>query len=142
MNTRTLLVGLIMFALVSTAGCESLATRKRANALTDTLRAYETAIRWGMFSHAYRLRLPEKGAKPKPPPASLDNVRVTAYEVLSPPTLVDPDTAVQTVGIEYVLKDAQTLHKLIDEQVWRYDKEHKVWRLASPAPTFGQGNPR
>jgi len=138
MHARTTLLAVLIITLLSAAGCESYATRKQANALSDTLRSYETAIRWGMFDHAYRMRI--SGAVNGTPPPDLRNIRVTAYEVLSPPTLVDPDTAVQTVGIEYVLKDSQSLHKLIDEQMWRYDREHKTWRLASPIPAFGQGN--
>lgn len=127
-------IGLILTLLWLT-GCETMETRKQANRLSDTLSAFSAAFRWGQFEQVYGFRKTESGQM-ETPPESLNNIRITSYEIISAPAIISEDTAVQTVGIEYIRQDSQSVKQLIDRQVWGYDAENKVWFLKSPVPAF------
>lgn len=127
-------IGLIL-TLMWLTGCETMETRKQANRLSDTLRAYSAALRWGQFEQVYGFRKTDSGQL-ETPPESLNNIRISSYDIISAPAIIGDDTAVQTIGIEYILQDSQSVKQLIDQQVWGYDAENKVWFLKSPVPTF------
>ena len=132
--TKTLLLA---FGLVLLSGCvtQKIEKQKKADSLESTLYRFATTIRWGYFDEAYRFRKYEKGEYPQPP-KSLATIRVTAYDVLHPPTLMVEDVAVQLVEIKYVFIDAQKVKTLRDKQIWIFDKDDKRWYLDSPMPEF------
>ena len=129
-----LLTVLLLFTFLL-SGCETIGEKKRTAKLENTLRAYESALRWSYFDLARNMALPKKDALEKPIP-NLENIRVTSYEVTQPPVMVDPDTAVQMAEIRYVRKDSQVVREVRDRQIWRYDEENKRWGLDSEIPPF------
>jgi len=115
-------------------GCQSIGERKQADALQEVLRDYEATIRWGAAAQARDFLAPEQRdavsvAVPK-------DLRVTHYEVVQGPTMLDADRAVQTAIVQYVFEDSQVVRELIDRQVWLYDQAAELWHLASPLPEF------
>lgn len=118
-------------------GCliENIQKQKQADALEATLSSYSNAVRWGYFDHAYNFRKSEKGKYPTPP-ERLKEIRVTSYDVIHPPTMVEEDIAVQQVVIKYYHTESQRLKSLQDRQVWVYDSETQRWYLDSPMPEF------
>ena len=123
----------LLFALSVLAGCGTYSETKKADLLDATVSAYGVSLRWGHYESAFSVRDPEQAETPLP---DTKNLRLTAYEVLSPPVMLDEVTAVQMVKIEYVLEDEQRVHRLTEQQRWRYDPEQKAWWLASPLPQF------
>jgi len=136
-STKFLLLSLSLLL----SGCiaenitEKVKTRKKTDALEATLNRYAAAIRWGYFDEAYSYRKYEKGEYPVPP-RNLANIRVTAYDVLRPATMMVEDVAVQLVEITYYFISYQTLKTLRDKQFWIYDQEALRWYLDSPMPEF------
>jgi hypothetical protein len=115
------------------AACGTLREERKSNALEAAVNAYGAAIRWGYYETAYGFVDPDKR---KPIPAGLKNVRVTGYEVVQPPVLQDEDTATQVVQLDYLFKDVQRVHSLMDRQRWHYDPATKSWWLESGVPQF------
>ena len=133
-NTKLLL---LTFSLLLLSGCvaEQVKKQKKADALESTLYRYASAIRWGYFDEAYGFRKYEKGEYPTPPD-NLAEVRVTAYDVLHPATLMVEDIAVQLVEIRYYLTSYQTVKTVRTKEIWIYDKDSSRWYLDSPIPEF------
>lgn len=121
---------IIIFPLL--AGCNSLLGNKPATTLETTLSAYRTAIRWGYWSQVFNFYT----ANTIQPTIVLDNIRVTAYEVLQPPIFINEQHAIQVVEIQYVLNDKQILHKILDKQDWHYNNDTELWQLHHPLPKF------
>lgn len=130
----------LMFTALSIlvlSGCltEKIEKQKKADALQSTLYSYANALRWGYFDEAYNFRKYEKGEYPDPP-KGLNEVRVSAYDVIYPPTMIDDDMAVQLVEIHYYFEAYQRLKTLRDREVWVFDQKAKRWYLDSPIPAF------
>ena len=80
------------------------------------------------------------------PAANLHNIKVTDYRVITPARQVDESAGedeevvkynlLQTVAIEYIVKDAQVVHTLTDNQVWEYNREEKTVYRVNPIPEF------
>jgi len=102
--------------------------------LRDTLRYFETTVRWGQLDRMSAFLVPQLAGQPPQP--GLDNIRVTHYDTVSGPTPVSDERWVQTVAIEYVLKDSQVVKRLTDNQVWELDAEAGGWLRANPLPRF------
>lgn len=142
MTPRTLRAGLIL--LVTTlllGGCQSLGDKKKYDALTLTLRAYENTLRWGDIEQAYGYLRPEQVTDVQIPPG-LDNIRLTNYEVIAPKTPLGEHGISQTVLIHYIEQDRQMEKKLTDQQVWEYDPVAQRWHLISKVPEFGTAKMR
>lgn len=123
----------VLLTLWVLGGCQTPGETRKANLLDSTVTGYGAALRWGHYESALSVRDPELGESPLP---DVKNLRLTGYEVVSPPVMIDEVTAVQVVRIEYVREDEQRVHSLMDQQRWRYDPELKAWWLASPFPEF------
>lgn len=124
---------LLLSLVLSLAGCQSLGEREEALKLNDTLDSYGAAARWQPLAGLYGFLQPE--LQPAAPPDGLDNLRVTGYEVVSPPRKLAEDRVVQTVVIEYVQVDRQVVRRLMDRQVWQRTAD-KQWLRANPIPAF------
>jgi hypothetical protein len=126
---------LLTFLLLS--GCARLEHKKQNELLTQTLRTYESTLRWGDLRKAYSFLKPEQAAKTDIP-SGLENIQVTGYEVISPPVSLSKDNATQVAHIKYVRKDQQMEKTITDQQLWEYAPEEKHWYLISKVPDFGQ----
>jgi hypothetical protein len=124
----------LLIPLASLGGCTSLTDDKIAMRLENTTTSYRQSVRWGYWDAAVGFLHPDERSDIDP--ETLDNIRVTSYEVVQPPVIADDTTAVQLVRIEYVLNDRQRLESLADRQQWRYDDEMKAWWLYSGLPKF------
>lgn len=134
-RTINTILGLLVISLLL-AGCQSLSKRKENQLLTQTLRSYESTIRWDDLRKAYSFLKPEQAAKTEIP-EGLDNIRVTGYEVISAPVALSDGNVIQAVLIQYVRKDTQMEKSINDQQLWEYDEEKLRWFLISKVPNFG-----
>jgi hypothetical protein len=133
---------LTLFALLSVlAGCASYREDRRQDALEAATLAYGAALRWGYYETAVGYVHPEK-RRIADVPKDLANIRVTGYEVVQPPIPVGDDSKehvadrVQMVRIDYLHEDKQSVHSLMDRQVWRYEPQAKTWWVFSGLPAF------
>lgn len=120
--------------ILQLTGCQTLAERKQNTRLENVLRTYEGVIRWGAIDQIGRylrsesvntlLRMPEQ------------EMRVTHYEVVQGPTLVEENRAIQTAVIQYVFVESQVVREIIDQQTWEYVPDEERWYLVSPSPDF------
>jgi hypothetical protein len=134
MSRRLTLALAILIALPLTTGCGRVKEDHKRIALESTLSGYRQSIRWGYFPAAAAVLSPEtRGTVDMD---ALENVRVTAYEVVQPAMQSAENEAVQLVQIEYVLKDRQRVERLADRQRWRYDDDKRAWWLESGLPAF------
>jgi hypothetical protein len=125
-----ILCGFLLILLF--AGCQTLSERKQSDALQEVLRNYEGVIRWGSVDQARRFLRPE--AVGEEHSEVLSATRVTHYEVVQGPALVDENKAIQTAVIQYVFVDSQVVREVVDQQTWEYDPESERWYLTSPLP--------
>lgn len=132
MLTRVIQLSLILLLVLS--GCKTMDEHKQVSALEDTLRRYEGTIRWGNVDNAQGFRALDAAGDP-PPPVRAD-LRVTSYEVVQGPTMLDETTAVQIAGIQYTFDERPVLRSIVDQQVWKYDEMKKLWQLQTPVPVF------
>ena len=133
---RTLTTGLALAAmLLLLSGCETLAQREKSKVLTNTLKSYETTVRWSYLRRAYGFLKPEELRKAKLPPG-LENIKVTSYEVMEQAAPIGENTATQVVRIDYVEQDRQQQKSLVDRQLWEFDEAANHWYLISGVPEF------
>lgn len=124
-----------MTLLLLANGCETW-QRQQADVQRDkVLYSYQNTVRWFGLDRAYLFMKPELLEGQTIPP-NLDNIRVTAYEVIQPPLPFGEGLIKQSVKIFYVLQDRQIERNLLDEQVWEYQPEEKIWYRISPMPEF------
>jgi hypothetical protein len=124
------LCGLLLVLLF--AGCQTLSERKQSDALQEALRNYEGVIRWGSVDQARRFQRP--GAVDEASAQASAATRVTHYEVVQGPAMIDANKAFQTAVIQYVFVDSQVVREVVDQQTWEYDPENERWYLTSPLP--------
>jgi hypothetical protein len=128
----------LSLGLALVAGCAALGTKN--DLLTSTLDSYAATIRWGNFEDAASFVDPEM-LKAQPlgavDLARFAQVRVTGYN--AQPLRPNGDNEVrQTVEIELVNNNTQSLRAIVDRQVWRYDEKAKRWWLVSGLPDITQ----
>ncbi|MCB1760820.1 MAG: hypothetical protein KDI68_13695 [Gammaproteobacteria bacterium] len=124
-----------LLTLLLAAGCQSL-QRKQSNIdLEKVLNSYHTTVRWGQPQECYSFLKPGVLAADDIP-FGLDNIRVTGYEVIRPPTPISETEVEQTARISYVLQDRQIQRTLTDTQRWEYNKEQRLWFRINPPPRY------
>ncbi|MBK5970859.1 hypothetical protein Thiosp_00467 [Thiorhodovibrio litoralis] len=133
-SNRKLLLLLCLTLLLPLAGCKQVKEERKNRVLESATSGYRQAIRWGY--HDAALQFVEPKERPEQLTPLLENVRVTGYEVVRSPVIIEEDKAEQIVRIEYVLRDRQRLESLTDRQRWLYDKETSNWWLTSGLPKF------
>ncbi|MGD2055579.1 MAG: hypothetical protein PVJ15_02140 [Gammaproteobacteria bacterium] len=129
------LISAVLIAVIL-SGCASMADRKRSVYFDQATRRYENNIRWGEFEAASRFINYEEVTGPKPDPALLKRIRVTAYNVLNTSISEDHNEARVTVEIRYYDEERMSEITLTDRQTWKYNEEEAYWYLASPLPAF------
>jgi hypothetical protein len=116
--------------------CQTLGEHQRADMLVSTLRSYEAAIRWTSGKQLQPFLPPNKDDKETTVETSSKPIRVTHYEVVQGPSMIEENRAVQTAVIQYVLQERQIVRELTDQQDWRYHEDTETWHLYSPPPKF------
>lgn len=137
---RPLVIALLALTLLATAS--PLLAKSRKKALEETLRTYAATIRWGSFEQAESFVDPAYRAAH--PISALDwerykQVRVTSYTETAPLPVNDFEVR-QTVEIGLVNVNSQQARSIIDRQIWKYDKENKVWLLTTGLPSITRGD--
>ncbi|MCB1761576.1 MAG: hypothetical protein KDI27_00350 [Gammaproteobacteria bacterium] len=126
---------LLALLLLLVGGCQTLESKRSNIELENVLNSYHTTIRWDRPEKAYLFLKPAHFAGERLP-AGLDNVRVTGYEVIQPPAPVSDGVVAQTVRISYVLEDRQIERNLLDQQLWEYQTESRIWYRINPIPAY------
>lgn len=112
-------------------GCGSVQVKSKHNQLQNTLNAYQTTVRWGNLADMYAFLEPERKLEAEIP-AHLENLRVTRYEELGSPVIVE-DVATVTARISYVHRDRQVERVIQDRQEWRHEPG-VGWLRSNPIP--------
>lgn len=131
------LLGLPM-ALAACGGAGS-----RQDGLRVRLYHYASAIRWNEIEQAYAFVDPALRAQfpfTAEEAARWQRVQVSRY--FEGPRVTEPDGSVsQTVQIELIDRDTQTLRTIVDRQRWRYDEATKTWWLQTGLPQLLKSRP-
>lgn len=125
---------IILLTLVGMlAACQGLETRSDERKLELALASYGTAVRWQSPDALYAFLDPK--LQPETLPPGLENVRVTGYEVTAAPREIAEGKVAQSAVIEFVLVDRQSVHRLVDNQLWTRNADGE-WLRANPIPAF------
>lgn len=137
MRTQCLGASLLLLALsvLSVSGCGTVKKDKQVNALQSATSGYGKALRWGYFENALGYLHPDQ-RKPGEEPKIIEGLRLTGYDVVSPPAIIGEGKATQVVQWEYLYEDRQVVKDVIDRQTWSWDPELKSWWLTSGMPDF------
>jgi hypothetical protein len=135
---RRILITLVALATLSLAGC---ATDQRNDALTNTLNAYASTVRWGDFNSA--LQFVDPKVREAHPLSSLEMARyqqykVSGYDEGKGPVPSGKFEVSQVVQINLVNINTQAERTVTDRQTWRYDEAGKHWWLESGLPDISR----
>lgn len=120
---RRILSILVVLSVLSLAGC---ATKTREDALTTTLTAYASTVRWGDFQSAAQFIEPAAlAAHPlsKLELARYQQVKVSEYDAGAGPVPTGDFDMQQTAQISLVNLHTQIERTIVDHQTWHYDKK-------------------
>jgi outer membrane murein-binding lipoprotein Lpp len=135
---RRILSILVVLSVLLLAGC---ATKARSDALTATLKAYGSTLRWGDFQSAAQFIDPAVRAAHPLTPLQLERyrqVRVSEYDDGAGPVPSGDFDVQQTVLINLVNVHTQSERSVVDHQSWHYDEKTKRWWLTSGLPDITQ----
>lgn len=131
---RRILSILAVLSVLLLAGC---ATKARSDALTTTLKAYGSTLRWGDFQSAAQFVDPKvRAAHPLTSLqlARFEQVRVSEYDDGAGPVPTSDFDVQQTVLISLVNIHTQSERSIVDHQTWHYDEQTRRWWLTSGLP--------
>lgn len=132
------ILSLVLIAALLLAGC---ATDQQARALTTTLNAYASAVRWGDLAGAEQFVAPtERVAHPL---SALDKsrfkqLRVSEYDDGQGPMPDGKNQVRQVVHIGLINVHTQSERSIVDRQTWRYDEAARHWWLTSGLPDVAE----
>ena len=92
-------------------------------------------MRWGYFENALGYVHPDKN-KPHEITKIREGLRITGFDDVSPPAIVDDGKATQVIQWEYLYEDRQVVKTVVDRQTWSWDPELETWWLTSGVPDF------
>ena len=135
---RRILTLFVAFSMLLIGGC---ATDKRNDALTTTLNAYASTVRWGDFQTA--LQFVDPKVREAHPPSSFEMSRfqqykVSGYDEGKGPTPNGQNEVTQVVQINLINVNTQSEHTITDHQTWHYDATGKHWWLVSGLPDISR----
>ncbi|MEE4294603.1 MAG: hypothetical protein V2I79_11625 [Xanthomonadales bacterium] len=136
-DLRRLALLLITVTLALSACSGSQTTRQMEKSLGDTLKQYETIVRWSQWDAAVDFIAPEYLLENPISQLDMDRLRlfhVTTYTIRSAGRFDGGMTARQVVEIKMYNKRQGVERSYTDNQEWRYDEESKRWRLHSGLP--------
>ena len=105
--------------------------------LSETLKQYETIVRWAQWDAAVNFISMEYQQDHPITRLELDRLRlfrVTQYLVRSSTPIEDGNGLIQIVEIRMFNKNQARERSIIDEQHWKYNRETKHWKLHSSLP--------
>lgn len=132
------ILGLVLIAAMLLGGC---ATGQQANALTTTLNAYASAVRWGDLAVAEQFVEPsERTAHPLSAldKARFKQLRVSEYDGGQGPMPDGKNQVRQVVHIGLINVHTQAERSIVDRQTWRYDEVGRHWWLTSGLPDVAE----
>jgi hypothetical protein len=138
MRPATTLAALLTLTLTLLAGC---AGQQRSDALTKTLSAYGSTLRWGNFQSAAQFVEPKVLAAHPLSQLDIDRykqVRVSDYDDDAGPVPMDDYDVQQTVKISLINVHTQEERSIIDHQTWHYDQKTRHWWLTSGLPDISR----
>ena len=139
-NQSARLLGFSLLAIIITAvvaGCETNSKRQIDKALSETLKQYETIIRWSQWDAAADFISPEYVAENPITRLDMDRLRlfrVTSYTLRSTGIYDEGMTARQVVEIKMFNNHQGRERTIIDEQEWRWSDTSRRWMLHSGLP--------
>jgi hypothetical protein len=138
---RSIHVAVILILGTALAGC-GMAGQRKSDALTDTLNAYGSTVRWTGWAAAEQFVDPKVRAEH--PLTDLERsrymqVRVSEYDAGQGPMPVSDTEVRQVARINLINKHTQTERSIIDRQLWKYDPKTHHWWLESGLPDITQG---
>jgi hypothetical protein len=129
------------FAFLAAIGCALLLAACTPNPaekdLSETLKQYETIIRWSQWDAAADFLAPEYLRENPVSRLDMDRLRlfkVTAYTLRSTGIFDNGLTARQEVEIRLFNKRQGVERSIIDQQEWRWNETVKRWFLHSSLP--------
>jgi hypothetical protein len=135
---RRILTLFVMLSMLLLGGC---ATDQRNDALTTTLKAYASTVRWGDFPTALQFvdpKVRESQSPSKLEMARYQQYKVSGYDDGKGPMPNGKDEVTQVVQINLVNVNTQHERSVTDHQTWRYDAEGKHWWLVTGLPDISQ----
>lgn len=130
---------LLLLAALLLAGCPQTKDHK---SLSDTLKEYETFVRWAQWDAASNFIAVEYQQEHPITRLDLERLRlfrVTQYVVRSSTPVDGGDGLLQMVEIRMFNKNQARERTITDEQYWKYNPDNKRWFLHSPLPDPTQG---
>ena len=125
----------LLALLLLLAGCQTFGERQMEIRLEQTLNQYSIAMRWSYLDKAHGFLQPEL-LESESRPEEWENIRVTRYDVLQPPAMMDERRASQVVSISFVFRDRQVEKRIMDQQLWVYDDDAGKWYRGNKPPQF------
>lgn len=123
-------------AAIALSGCAAIESKQRSQILTERVRSYTKAVRWGDFDIAQRFLKPREGEAVYVDTEYLRGLRVTHYDysIHAP----DPDAveAQMTATFDYQPIGTATIRRLKQTAQWWYSKQHETWYLDGTLPAF------
>jgi hypothetical protein len=116
------------------AGCPQ---TKEDKDLSETLKQYETIVRWAQWDAAIDFVSMEYQVENPITRLELDRLRlfrVTQYVVRSSAPIDEGNGLIQVVEIRMFNKNQARERSIIDEQYWKYNAETERWKLHSGLP--------
>ncbi len=138
---KLILRTVIMFGLAALlTGCPQ---TKEDRDLSETLKQYETIIRWAQWDAAVNFISPEYQEEKPITRLDMDRLRlfkVTQYILRSSTPVDDGMGMLQIVELHIFNKNQARERTIIDEQYWKYNEERERWLLHSGLPDPTQKN--
>jgi len=125
---------LLLSLAILLAGCPK---TKEDKDLSETLKQYETIVRWAQWDAAVDFVSMEYQEEHPITRLDLDRLRlfrVTQYLVRSSAPIDEGNGLIQVVEIRMFNKNQARERSIIDEQYWKYNKETERWKLHSGLP--------
>lgn len=116
---------------------------KQEKGLDETLKQYETIVRWAQWDAAANFISSEYQEEHPITRLEMDRLRlfkVTAYTLRSSTPVDDGKGLMQIVEIRLFNKNQARERSIIDEQYWKYNEERERWLLHSGLPDPTQKN--
>ena len=131
---QSLLWALMLAVVIMLTACSASTMEKTRG---ETLKQYETIIRWSQWDAAADFIAPEYLADNPITRLDMDRLRlfkVTTYTLRSTGVFDEGKTVRQTVEIKMFNSHQAVERTILDDQEWRYDEERKNWKLWSGLP--------
>ena len=126
---------IVMFSLAGLLlGCPQ---SKEDKDLSETLKQYETIVRWAQWDAAANFISNEYQEEHPITRLEMDRLRlfrVTQYILRSSTPVDDGMGMLQTVELHIFNKNQARERTIIDEQYWKYNEERERWLLHSGLP--------